>query len=62
MAMNVQCMICQVLDTFGRELCIVVTNLNRMCSEYCSPRLSPNLPIRDAVRMSMSFPRLFHVI
>lgn len=51
----------QVLETFGCELCIVVTNLNRMCSEYCSPTRSPNLPVRDAVRMSMSFPCLFHV-
>jgi len=46
----------QVLDTFGCELCVVVTNLNRMCSEYCSPSRSPDLPVRDAVRMSMSFP------
>ena len=51
----------QVLDTYGCELCIVVTNLNRMCAEYCSPSLSPTLPVRDAVRISMSFPGLLDV-
>ena len=41
----------------GRELCIVVTNLNKMCSEYFTYKTTPDLPIRDAVRMSMAFPR-----
>jgi len=51
----------QVLDTYGCELCVVVTNLNRMCAEYCSPALSPSLPVRDAVRISMSFPGMFDI-
>lgn len=49
-------------ELYGRELCIVVTNLSRMCSEYCTPVTSPNLPIRDAVRMSMAFPLVFRAV
>ena len=46
----------QVQQQCGRELCIVVTNLSRMCSEYCTTDTCPDLPIRAAVRMSMAFP------
>lgn len=46
----------QLLQKYGCELHIVVTNLSRMCSEYCNYKTCPNIPIRDAVRMSMSFP------
>lgn len=46
----------QLLEKYGCELHIVVTNLSRMCSEYCNPKTCPNIPVRDAVRMSMSFP------
>ncbi|XP_059145233.1 uncharacterized protein LOC131932348 [Physella acuta] len=41
------------------ELCIVVTNLNQMRSEYCHPKTTPDMPIREAVRMSMALPGLF---
>ncbi|KAL3832268.1 hypothetical protein ACJMK2_023928 [Sinanodonta woodiana] len=43
----------------GKELCIVVTNLNMMNAEYCHPKTTPNMPIRVAVRMSMAIPGLF---
>ena len=49
-------MCCQLQQQCGRELCIVVTNLSRMCSEYCTTRTCPDLPVRAAVRMSMAFP------
>jgi len=49
----------QLQQHCGRELCIVVTNLSRMCSEYCTTQTCPDLPIRAAVRMSMAFPCTF---
>ena len=51
------CVGVQLQQQCGRELCIVVTNLSRMCSEYCNTETCPDLPIRAAVRMSMAFPR-----
>jgi len=52
------CMYVQLQKQCGTELCIVVTNLSRMCSEYCTTQTCPDLPIRAAVRMSMAFPGL----
>ncbi|BFZ23318.1 hypothetical protein BsWGS_26357 [Bradybaena similaris] len=43
----------------GVELCVVVTNLNLMKSEYCHPKTTPDMPIREALRMSMSIPGVF---
>ena len=54
--MTIQFLFHQLLEKHGCELHIVVTNLSRMCSEYCNHLTCPNIPIRDAVRMSMSFP------
>ncbi len=34
----------------------MVTNLTKMRSEYFHPKTTPDVPIRLAVRMSMSFP------
>lgn len=48
----------QVLERCGRELCVPVTNLTRMCTEYCHPKTTPNMPVRLAVGMSMSLPVL----
>lgn len=48
----------QVLERCGRELCVPVTNLTRMCTEYCHPKTTPDLPVRLAVGMSMSLPVL----
>ncbi len=48
----------QLLERCGRELCVPVTNLNRMCTEYCHPKTTPSMPIRLAVGMSMSLPVL----
>lgn len=48
----------QLLEHHGRELCIPVTNLHRMCTEYCHPKTTPDLPVRVAVGMTMSLPGL----
>ncbi|XP_055864358.1 uncharacterized protein YqhO-like [Biomphalaria glabrata] len=39
-----------------KELCVVVTNVNQMREEYCHIKTTPNMPIRDALRMSMAIP------
>lgn len=48
----------QVLERCGRELCVPVTNLTRMTTEYCHPKTTPDMPVRLAVGMSMSLPVL----
>lgn len=48
----------QVLERCGRELCVPVTNVTRMCTEYCHPKTTPDMPVRLAVGMSMSLPVL----
>ncbi|XP_046356249.2 uncharacterized protein LOC124135092 [Haliotis rufescens] len=49
----------QVRKKYGREVCVVVTNLNLMTAEYCHPKTTPDMPVRMAVRMSVSIPGLF---
>ena len=44
---------------FGHELCVVITNLNTTTEEYFHPKTTPDVPIRLAVRMSMSVPGTF---
>lgn len=46
----------QVLERYGKELCIVVTNLNQMSVEYFHPKTTPNTPVKRAVRMSIALP------
>lgn len=48
----------QVLERCGRELCVPITNITRMVTEYCHPKTTPDLPVRLAVGMSMSLPVL----
>lgn len=52
----------QVLERCGRELCVPVTNVTRMMTEYCHPKTTPNMPVRVAVRMSMSLPVLLQPV
>ncbi|XP_033741846.1 uncharacterized protein YqhO-like [Pecten maximus] len=52
----------QLYDFGGKELCIVVTNINNMAEEYCHPKTTPDMPVRLAVRMSMSIPGMFQVV
>ncbi|XP_078578103.1 uncharacterized protein LOC144863013 isoform X2 [Branchiostoma floridae x Branchiostoma japonicum] len=49
----------QLYEMTGKELCVVVSNLSDMTEEYCHVKTTPNLPIRKAVRMSISIPGLF---
>ena len=46
----------QLYEKTGKELCVVVTNLNHMTEEYCHVKTTPDMPIRLAVRMSMAIP------
>ncbi|XP_022101336.1 uncharacterized protein LOC110984974 isoform X2 [Acanthaster planci] len=43
----------------GRELCITVTNMNIMDCTYCHVKTTPDMPIRQAVRMSGCIPGVF---
>ncbi|XP_041367006.1 uncharacterized protein LOC121381726 [Gigantopelta aegis] len=52
----------QLLRITGKELCIVVTNLNQMNTEYCHPKTTPEMPVRLALRMSMAIPGVFMAI
>ncbi|XP_066912255.1 uncharacterized protein [Clytia hemisphaerica] len=52
----------QVFEMYGRELCIVVTNLSQMSTEYFHPKTTPNTPIRMAVRMSAALPGVFQSV
>lgn len=47
-----------VYRKFGRELCIVVTNVSQGRLEYCHPKTTPDLPVSVAVRISMATPGL----
>ncbi|XP_060070442.1 uncharacterized protein LOC132550396 isoform X2 [Ylistrum balloti] len=52
----------QLYNMCGKELCILVTNVNNMAAEYCHPKTTPDMPVRLAVRMSMSIPGMFQVV
>ncbi|KAK6167413.1 hypothetical protein SNE40_021447 [Patella caerulea] len=49
----------EVYELTGKELCVVVTNLSQMTTEYCHPKTTPNMPVRIAIRMSMAIPGMF---
>lgn len=52
----------EVYKKFGNELCIIITNVNTMSEEYCHVKTTPDMPVRLAVRMSMSIPGLFQSV
>lgn len=52
----------QLYQTTGRELCIVVTNLSQMTSEYFHVKTTPNVPIVTAVKMSTAIPGSTEII
>lgn len=52
----------QLYERCGRELCIPVTNVTRMMTEYCHIKTTPNMPVRVATRMSMSLPVMLQPI
>jgi hypothetical protein len=45
----------------GKEVCVVVTNINYVKDEYCHVKTTPDMPVRLAIRMSCSFPGKLHV-
>ena len=51
----------QLYQQTGRELCISVSNVSRGQAEYCHVNTTPGLPIRRAIRASMSLPFLWQV-
>ena len=48
----------QLFDVTGRELCIVGSNLSQQSADYFHMKTTPNMPIADAVRISVSLPVL----
>lgn len=46
----------QLYEWSGRELCIPITNLSRMCTEYCHLKTTPHKPVRLALAISMALP------
>lgn len=48
----------QLYERCGRELCVPIANITRMCAEYCHPKTTPNMPVRLAIGVSMSLPVL----
>ncbi|XP_061191396.1 uncharacterized protein LOC133199587 [Saccostrea echinata] len=49
----------ELYEKNGNELCIVVTNISTQIEEYCHVKTTPDMEIRQAVRMSMSIPVVF---
>ena len=50
-------MICfQLYDATGNELCITAVNVNMLSLEYFHPKTTPDIPINQALRMSVSIP------
>lgn len=49
-------------NTNGRELCFAVSNISRQQSEYCHVNTTPDMPIRRAMRGTMSLPFLWEPI
>lgn len=52
----------QLHKQFRRELCIPITNVTRMMTEYCHVKTSPDMPVRLAARISMSLPVLLEPV
>ena len=49
----------KVYDRFNKELCLVVVNVDASEEIYCHVKTTPEMPVRLAVRMSMSLPGTF---
>lgn len=52
----------QVYAQFGKELVVTGTCISHMEVHYFSRHVSPDMPIRDAVRISMSIPIMFEPV
>jgi predicted acylesterase/phospholipase RssA len=49
-------------EKFNIELVIIGTNLNKKTVEYFCPRLTPNMPLYIAARISMSYPLMYEYV
>lgn len=49
-------------DKFNVELIVTGTNINRKMIEYFCPRLTPNMPLYIATRISMSYPLVYEYV
>ncbi|XP_034322052.2 uncharacterized protein [Magallana gigas] len=45
-----------------KELCVVISNISHKEEEYMHVKTTPNLPLREAVRMSTSYPGFFRPV
>lgn len=52
----------ELYDCYGTEVVIVATNLSKLCGEYFSHKLTPNMPLYLAIRMSISIPGYFESV
>lgn len=59
---SADCTFAQLHERCGRELCVPVTNVTRMMTEYCHLKTTPHMAVRTAVRMSMSLPVLLQPV
>lgn len=51
-----------VYDKYNREVIITGTNVNKSKLEYFTPKLTPNMPLYLAIRISMSIPFVFDYV
>lgn len=49
----------QFYDKTDKELCLLVTNVNKLKLEYCHPKTTPDLAIKQALFMAISTPGVF---
>jgi NTE family protein len=52
----------EVFEKFGKELVVTGTCLNRRETHYYTKERNPHMPVRDAVRISMSIPLFFAAV
>ncbi|XP_061183376.1 uncharacterized protein LOC133191647 [Saccostrea echinata] len=45
-----------------KELCVVIANISTKEEEYMHVKTTPNVPLRDAIRMSCSYPGFFRPV
>lgn len=52
----------EVFDRYGKELIVTGTNLNQYTTRYFHYKKDPNMPVRLAIRISMSIPVFFKAV
>ena len=51
----------KLYEESSKELCIVLTDISKVSIEYCHPKTTPNLSIREAVFMSLTIPGIHNL-